>query len=662
MNPGIPSIIVSRSRLLGLASRIAFLLVISLIIITGVLTQKQSLPIAFGENAMPARQPSSASGGSLKLVVRDSMTGFALHGEVISQVNNGAGALWTNAKGQGNYLLVNGRNELEIHAANHKSLLTHFEPDLQSVKNVTLWVDPLEPPDELRPEIIASKLRPGQALLHGHVVDSETGLPIKGALVRLQQAGVKSETDARGYFLLYGPVTPVNPIDELPGSDNLIVNVKGFKTYHRANVTVAEGATHFIIDMSPGAGVIKKDDTHKLKLSPEQLRNSQTGISEGSGQASGVGGRTLMPQEATAEVRSREVVNQSSGLVVPTSIRVGSNCPSGRTSCTTFNVYSLDTYVGRGLDDEWFSSWDMESLKAGAIAYRSYAVWFVYNPISANYDICNTTSCQAHDPTDFSTRVINATDSTTGMIVTNSTGTGPFFAEYAAENNNNACADGFTGSPGANWPCLSDPVDAGQTFNGHGRGMCQWGTQRWAVNQGRDYVWIVNHYYNNNGSPSGARSGVLQTPAAPTPTPSPTPFPPTPTPTPTPPQLLLDTSGPAVDQVAALDSVLFIRDPLPVVNAADLLNTGSDKNTRVILFVTNLQLLPGETSSAVVVNLIDVNNQAYDVPAEDVRPVPDSNFTQVIFRLPNNLPAGTCTLKISAHGQFSNAGTIRIRD
>jgi hypothetical protein len=55
-------------------------------------------------------------------------------------------------------------------------------------------------------------------------------------------------------------------------------------------------------------------------------------------------------------------------------------------------------------------------------------------------------------------------------------------------------------------------VDAGTTFNGHGRGECQWGTQRWAASQGRDYVWITNHYYNDDGDPSGARSGILQTP------------------------------------------------------------------------------------------------------------------------------------------------------
>ena len=127
------------------------------------------------------------------------------------------------------------------------------------------------------------------------------------------------------------------------------------------------------------------------------------------------------------------------------------------------------------------------------------------------------------------------------------------------------------------------------------------------------------------------------------------------------PLLMLDTSGPAVDQAAALDSVLLTRDPFPVINGADLLNLGSDRNTRVILFVVNLQLAQGEASSSVVVNLIDGNNQSYDLPAEDVRSIGNSNFTQVVFRLPNNLPVGTCVVKVKAHGQLSNAGKLRIR-
>jgi phosphatidylserine/phosphatidylglycerophosphate/cardiolipin synthase-like enzyme len=135
-----------------------------------------------------------------------------------------------------------------------------------------------------------------------------------------------------------------------------------------------------------------------------------------------------------------------------------------------------------------------------------------------------------------------------------------------------------------------------------------------------------------------------------------------PTATPTGPmQLLLDPSGPAVDQAASLDAIQFVRDPFPVVNGTDLLNLGSDRNTRVILFVRNLQLAQGEAASVVVISLVDGNHQNYDVPAETVRPVSNTDFVQVIFRLPNSLAVGTCTVTVKAHGQMSNAGTMRIR-
>jgi hypothetical protein len=113
--------------------------------------------------------------------------------------------------------------------------------------------------------------------------------------------------------------------------------------------------------------------------------------------------------------------------------------------------------------------------------------------------------------------------------------------------------------------------------------------------------------------------------------------------------------------VAALDAMLLTRDPFPVVNAANVLNKGPDRNTRVILFVMNLQLAQGETASAVVVSLVDANNHSYQVAAEQVQPVTNFPFTEVIFRLPDNLPVGTCTLSVKAHGQISNVGTIRIR-
>lgn len=126
--------------------------------------------------------------------------------------------------------------------------------------------------------------------------------------------------------------------------------------------------------------------------------------------------------------------------------------------------------------------------------------------------------------------------------------------------------------------------------------------------------------------------------------------------------LILEESGAALNQAAALDSVSFLRDPFLLIAETHLMDQGLDRNTRVIVFLTNLQLAQGEPSSSVVVNLTGSNGQSYDVAAEDVRPVPNFDFAQVIFRLPDNLAGGTCTITIKAHGQVSNAGTIRIRN
>ena len=125
-------------------------------------------------------------------------------------------------------------------------------------------------------------------------------------------------------------------------------------------------------------------------------------------------------------------------------------------------------------------------------------------------------------------------------------------------------------------------------------------------------------------------------------------------------QLLLDSTGSAVGQAASLNALTFLRDPFPVMNGADVLNLGSDRNTRVIIFARNLELGQAEPASSVVVNVIDSNNQSHDVAAEIVKSVANTDFVQIIFRLPSDLATGTCTVTIKAHGQASNSGTIRI--
>lgn len=126
--------------------------------------------------------------------------------------------------------------------------------------------------------------------------------------------------------------------------------------------------------------------------------------------------------------------------------------------------------------------------------------------------------------------------------------------------------------------------------------------------------------------------------------------------------LILEESALDPNQVAAVDSFSFTRDPFLVIPLLELLGQGADKNTRVLVFVANLQLAPNDVASTVRVNLVDSGGQTHDIGAEDISVVPGFNFRQIRFRLPDNLLPGACTIKISAHDQESNTGTIRIRN
>ncbi|HKU76355.1 MAG TPA: SBBP repeat-containing protein [Pyrinomonadaceae bacterium] len=128
-------------------------------------------------------------------------------------------------------------------------------------------------------------------------------------------------------------------------------------------------------------------------------------------------------------------------------------------------------------------------------------------------------------------------------------------------------------------------------------------------------------------------------------------------------ELLIEESGPIAGHAAAVDALLGVRDPFTIVGIPDWWPmTGTDKNTRVAFFTRNLQLNPGELSSAVFVRFTNPNAFiSFQVQALDVRPIPNTEFTQVTVRLPTGLPPATYSVQIIAHQQFSNAGTIRIQ-
>ncbi|HLL24554.1 MAG TPA: SpoIID/LytB domain-containing protein, partial [Kofleriaceae bacterium] len=166
----------------------------------------------------------------------------------------------------------------------------------------------------------------------------------------------------------------------------------------------------------------------------------------------------------------------------PSTIRVWRRGLDGSSaSCSgRVDVIPLETYVKGVLPHEWIRSWHRESLRAGAIAIRTYAAnWIMNGGKYSCADLDDTTASQVYRDERFP--VTNAAVDATARTFALKNGV-PVFAEYSAEN----------GHPTATG--ISDPPCAGKARYGHGRGTCQWGSQRWAT-QAKSHAWIIAHYY-----------------------------------------------------------------------------------------------------------------------------------------------------------------------
>lgn len=88
--------------------------------------------------------------------------------------------------------------------------------------------------------------------------------------------------------------------------------------------------------------------------------------------------------------------------------------------------------------------------------------------------------------------------------------------------------------------------------------------------------------------------------------------------TPAGPTLLTEESS---QRAIALDSVTYVRDPLPVAALNNFMQ-GRDPRTRVALFGINVDLNPGEDASAVTATARDSQSRSYSLQVEFVGKVP----------------------------------------
>ncbi len=121
------------------------------------------------------------------------------------------------------------------------------------------------------------------------------------------------------------------------------------------------------------------------------------------------------------------------------------------------------------------------------------------------------------------------------------------------------------------------------------------------------------------------------------------------------PQILIDQTGPEVNQAAALDSVCFSRDPFHVRSLYPWWTGAGDQNSRVTIFVSNIA-----TSTPLTINLVDAQSQSFTVAAETMVELPGFDFDQVTFRLPDKLAPGACNVSVSASSGVSNSASFRV--
>jgi len=352
----------------------------------------------------------------------------------------------------------------------------------------------------------------------GYVTDDESGTPLADVLLRAEPSGIEARSDAQGYFQIYIPVQTLAEATSTPPS--LSFTKPGFRTHERRYLELSsrgDGIYRMRLERGDDEIIVDERQFRRRSEYPVWVKEeSPASLQPGLIQPETTAPESYLPQAIVGGggISTQMLASTTAHVRIPTNIRVL------RQDNVTIDYISLQTYGHRSLPSEWIASWGAvgpgnsgtNSLNAGAVASRTYAVGYVNNPASANYDICATTSCQVYNHAFTDSRTTTAVNFTANYVMFGP-GTGRVgfkITEYSAENNQlgMACGDGFTAPTGS---CLYDPVCTGESEFGHGRGMCQWGTARWASGRkmaGRvtgdtttnnfplqNWIWICEHYY-----------------------------------------------------------------------------------------------------------------------------------------------------------------------
>jgi hypothetical protein len=191
----------------------------------------------------------------------------------------------------------------------------------------------------------------------------------------------------------------------------------------------------------------------------------------------------------------------ATALTPPATIRVY------RTATGVVEVIPFREYIKHVLPNEWVPSWGAESLKAGAMAVKSYAWYWISlggKQVALGADLKDNVDDQVYDPNISYASTDAAVDATFNYAITR--GGSLFQAQY--------CAGNYRADPAGDCPWPSQY-------------LTQWGSS-YHADQGRSWGWILQYYYSGSvitpSPPGGGYTGppptqtpVIYQPAPPVP-------------------------------------------------------------------------------------------------------------------------------------------------
>jgi uncharacterized repeat protein (TIGR02543 family) len=185
-------------------------------------------------------------------------------------------------------------------------------------------------------------------------------------------------------------------------------------------------------------------------------------------------------------------MGEQSIIYIPSTIKVMMDDDS-------VEIMDLDEYVKGVVAAEMGSDWPIETLKAQAVAARTFAVYNTHHD-HCNVDVCTDQNCcQAWKSPPYDSTIVDAVTSTCNEVITYN-GTiireALYFSHCDGHTRNSEDYNGWDYVPYLRGvPCGCADAYGWTDHNSHGVGMCQYGA-RVMAEQDFSYIDILKHYYS----------------------------------------------------------------------------------------------------------------------------------------------------------------------